>query len=150
MSERRNTFLEKHSLQHLGHLTAEELQDVWKHYDQDNDGFLTAGELDHLATAAVIRVEARIRLMLQKLVEEEWNRQGKDLSDKEAMEKEVDEGLKEIFNQTSVQQSRSDLLRAMDANADGRISKEEFFSKWNEFAKSFEQAEMLESVCLIL
>jgi Ca2+-binding EF-hand superfamily protein len=145
----RKTYLERFATSHIGHLTGDELSEVWTHYDEDKDGYLTRGELDHLANAAVIRVEARLRGMLYKLVQEEWNKEGKQC-DSVLVEQEVHKGLEHVFNAEAVAQAKLDLLRALDADHDGRVSKEEFFQRWNAFATRFEQAEALDEMCSIL
>ncbi len=134
---------------HIGHLTLDELQRVWAHYDQDKDGFLAASELDHLATAAVIRVEARVRGGIEHLLREEWVREGKQVVEQE-VESEVNKGLKEVFNAEAVEQAKRDLLGALDVDQDGRVSKEEFFARWNKFATQFEQAEALDEMCVLI
>jgi Ca2+-binding EF-hand superfamily protein len=145
----RKTYLERFPVSHIGHLTSSELSEVWEHYDEDKDGFLTSQELDHLATAAVIRVEARLRGMLERLVGEEWKAEGR-IGTKEELTAEVDTGLREVFNAEAVSQSKQDLLKALDADADGKVSKTEFFDRWNNFATRFEQTEGLDEMCLIL
>lgn len=144
-SSLRSTFLEKYSTDHLANLAKEELEEVWDHYDENHDGMLDENELNHLAHAAVLRVEARLRGLFAKTIKEE----AKESKTEKELDAELAISLDAMFSKDVIKQAKEDLVTMLHANSDGKVTKEQFFANWSEFAGNFQQADEIESMCKI-
>ena len=119
----------------LQHLSAANLEALWKNYDKDKNGTLDRKELKKLAKDCIERTIA--------MCEEEIRRQQPKLTEAElkaAVEKELKFVLpgadKESGKKEDVQKEMVRLLvKKLDVNGDGDVTKAEAAAMWNAFAK---------------
>ena len=119
----------------LQHLSADNLEQLWKNYDKDKNGTLDRKELKKLAKDCIGRTIA--------MCEDEIRRQQPRLTDAElkaAVEKELrfvlpgaakENGKKEDVQKEMVRR----LVKKLDVNGDGDVTKAEAAAMWNAFAK---------------
>lgn len=149
---RRQTFLEQYSTDQLAHLARSELEEVWDHYDEDRNGVLEGSELDHLATAAVIRVEARMRDMVRSLIEEEQMVTPESPKyTPEQLEIELNTTLNSVFNKSTIEEARRDLVKSLGGEDDcTQVTKQQFLEHWEAFAVHFQEADAVVKTCTLL
>lgn len=128
----------------LQHLSSTNLEALWKQYDKDKNGTLDRKELKRLAKDCIGRTiamcENEIRLQQPKLTDNEL---------KAAVEKELkfvlpgaakENGKKEDVQKEMVRR----LIRKLDVNGDGDVTKAELLATWNVFAKELFQMKTAE------
>ena len=131
-------------LSDLQHLSAENLETLWKNYDKDKNGTLDRKEMKKLAKDCIGRTIA--------MCEEEIRRQQPKLTENElkaAVEKELkfvlpgaakENGKKEDVQKEMVRR----LVKKLDVNGDGDVTKAELLATWNVFAKELFQIKVAE------
>ncbi len=125
------TYLSRVPIGKLRKLNADDLKEIWEHYDADGNGYLDREELKKLATECV---ERTLKMFADQLREANPN-----ISD-EQLKKEVD---KERFfllpgkgdgKRDQTQDMVRMLVQKLDINKDGQVSRAELMMQWNSFS----------------
>ena len=130
----------------LQHLSVDNLEHLWRQYDKDKNGTLDRKELKKLAKDCIGRTIA--------MCEEEIRRQQPRLTEAE-LKSAVEQELKFVLpgaSSASKANSKEDvqkemvrrLVRKLDVNGDGDVTKAELLATWNVFAKELFQMKVSE------
>ena len=128
----------------LQHLSADNLEVLWKQYDKDKNGTLDRSELKKLAKDCINRTIA--------MCEEEIRRQQPQLREDElkaAVEKELKFVLPGANDSNASEKDVrkvmvKKLIRKLDVNGDGDVTKAELLATWNVFAQELFQMKVTE------
>ena len=128
----------------LQHLSADNLEMLWKQYDKDKNGTLDRSELKKLAKDCINRTIA--------MCEEEIRRQQPHLTEielKAAVEKELKFVLPGANDSNASEKDVrkvmvKKLVRKLDVNGDGDVTKAELLATWNVFAQELFQMKVTE------
>ena len=128
----------------LQHLSAGNLEVLWKQYDKDKNGTLDRSELKKLAKDCINRTIA--------MCEEEIRRQQPQLREDElkaAVEKELKFVLPGANDSNASEKDVrkvmvKKLVRKLDVNGDGDVTKAELLATWNVFAQELFQMKVTE------
>ena len=128
----------------LQHLSGANLEMLWKQYDKDKNGTLDRSELKKLAKDCINRTIA--------MCEEEIRRQQPQLTENE-LKAAVEKELKFVLpGANEANASEKDvrkvmvkkLVRKLDVNGDGDVTKAELLATWNVFAQELFQMKVTE------
>jgi len=116
--------LESHAAHTLAHLTPQDLDALWKKYDADGNGKLRRNEISKLAEDLIDKVEEFVSIELRRT---NPHLSAAQVKSKVAEEQEqmLPGGRKEMVRR---------LIRTLDRNADGKITRMEWHMQWNDFA----------------
>jgi len=133
-------------LEKLKDLGTEQLNVIWAQYDMDGNGVLDRRELKLLANDCIART--------LQAIEDELRRTNPGISEKalkEAIERERIFALPGKKKEDTHKEMVKMLVRRLDVNGDGEVTKAELMMQWNSFSASLFQVRQQEALdCCIM
>jgi Ca2+-binding EF-hand superfamily protein len=127
-------FLNQVPIDKLRSMGMAQLNEIWAKYDSDGNGFLDRNELKQLAQDCVDRMIT--------MMEEEIRRANPGISEKN-LKKAIEREKMFVLPGKNAAESQREmvkmLVKKLDVNGDGEVTKSELFTQWNGFSKELFQ-----------